>query len=228
MKEKFVITKNVRRFQSAVQRVNHKLRGVERMALVEGKVGLGKTEAALQYGANNGAMMLTIWPRMSQHWLLSDLASELGLKPFWSTRKMVDQIVGELERPRTLIFDEIDHFLMSHDAKKIEALDTLRRIHDITHCPMIFIGEKGIGEKIKNLSRINDRIVERVNFEKLDQEDVKQFVNELSDFKFEPDALEKIAADSDGRIRPIISLIHAAENSAKVHGEKTIRAKDLK
>lgn len=228
MKEKFVITKNVKKFQIAAQRINHKKVGIEKMALIEGEVGLGKTQAALHYGAGNGAMMISIWPRMTQHWLLSDIMRELGFKPAWRTGTLIEKIQEELiKRPRTLIFDEVDHFFRDRDPKRIDALETLRKIHDLCHCPMIFIGEKGIVAKMKDLSRINDRIVETVYFEKLEIEDVKIFVSDISDYKFESEAIEKITKISNGRIRPIANLIHAAENRAEAHQAKTITVKDV-
>jgi len=229
MKEKFVITKNVKKFQMAMQHINHKTIGIERIALVEGLVGLGKTEAALHYGAHNGAMMLSIWPRMTQHWLLSDIVRELGFKPPWRTGTLIEKIQEELmQRPRTLIFDEIDHFFRDRDPKRMDALETLRKIHDLCHCPMIFIGENGIANKVKDLSRINDRIVETVYFEKLEFDDVKSFVGEISDYKFEADVIDKFVKDGNGRIRPIMNLINAAENYAQAHQLKTVTAKDLK
>jgi DNA transposition AAA+ family ATPase len=229
MKEKFVITKNVEKFQIAIQRINHKSIGLERIALIEGEVGLGKTEAALHYGAQNGAVMLSIWPRMTQHWLLSDITRELGFKPAWRTGTLIEKIQEELiKKPRTLIFDEIDHFFRDRDPKRIDALETLRKIHDLCHCPMIFIGEKGIAKKVRDLSRINDRIVEMVYFEKLEVEDVKSFISEISEYKFEAEAIEKITRDSNGRIRPIMNLLHAAEKHAKANQLKIITGKDLK
>ena len=76
--------------------------------------------------------------------------------------------------------------------------------------------------------RIDDRIVERAKFEKFGFSDVKQIIGELSDSKFENDAIEKIAEDSGGRFRPIMNLIHAAEERAKMNGLRTLGAADLR
>ena len=228
MREKFVITRNVKKFQTAVHRINHKLRGVERMALVTGEVGLGKTEAAIQYGAHNGAIMIRMWEMMSGHWLLREMVKELGVEPAWRTEKIVEQLKKRLsESPRTIILDEIDRFFRDQDPKKLSVLETLRDVHDVCRCPMVFIGEKDVEGKIRPLTRLYDRIVEIVKFERFDTTDVKQVVGELSDFRFENDAIEKITQESDGRIRPIMSLVHAAENTAKINQLKTITAKDF-
>ncbi len=228
MKEIFVATKNTKRFQLAVQRINHKLHGVERLALVAGEVGLGKTVAGIYFGVANGATMLTVWPGMTQHWLLRILAKELGLEPAWRTEKLIEQIKEALFRePRTIIFDEFDHFFRDNDAKRIDALETLRKIHDICQCPMVFIGEERIDKKIDRIPRLSDRIVEIVRFERYKETDVKDMIGQLSEYRFENDAIQKITKMSDGRIRPIMKLIHAAEGAARIHHLKTIGVKDF-
>lgn len=228
MKTIFVTTKNIKRFQLALQRINHKHHGIERIALVAGEVGLGKTVAGIYFGARDGATNLTIWPRMTQHWLLRALAKELGIEPAWRTEKLIEQIRNVLLRePRILIFDEVDHFFRDNDAKKIDALETLRKIHDTCCCPMVLIGEERIDKKIERIPRLSDRIIEIVRFERYKENDVKNIIEQLSDYRFETNAIEKITKMSDGRIRPIIRLIHAAEVAARIHQLKTIEGKDF-
>jgi len=229
MKNHFVITKNVKKFQMAVQRINHNRRGVERMALVTGEVGLGKTEAALHYGAHNGAIIIRMWEMMTGHWLLRELVREIGVEPAWRTEKLVDQLKEHLSpKPRTIILDEVDRFLKNQDSKKIAVLETLRDIHDVCHCPMVFVGEEWIDKKMKRLPRLYDRIVEIVRFEKFNISDVKFFVGELSEYRFNDDAIEEITQESGGRIRPIMNLINQAEDSARLNQLKAITARDLK
>jgi DNA transposition AAA+ family ATPase len=228
MRAVFVATKNTRKFQSAIQRINHKLHGVERLALVAGEVGLGKTVAGLYFGVADGATMVTVWPRMTQHWLLTVLAKELGLEPAWRTEKLIAQIEEALHRePRTIIFDEFDHFFRDNDPKRIDALETLRKIHDICCCPMVFIGEEKIDKKMDRIPRLSDRIVELVRFERYKEVDVRDIIGQLSEYRFENDAIQKITKMSDGRIRPIMKLIHAAEGAARIHHLKAIGAEDF-
>ena len=228
MKAIFVTTKNTKRFQLAIQRINHKSHGIERIALISGEVGAGKTVAGLYFGVRDGATMLTVWPRMTQHWLLRALAKELGIEPAWRTEKLIEQIRQVLIlEPRTVILDEIDHFFRDNDAKRIDALETLRMIHDLCNVPLVLIGEQRIDKKIERIPRLSDRIVEFVRFEKYKESDVKDIISQLSDYRFGTDAIEKITKMSDGRIRPIMRLIHAAEGAARIHQLKMIEAKDF-
>jgi DNA transposition AAA+ family ATPase len=199
------------------------------MALITGEVGLGKTEAALWYGAHNGAVIIRMWEMMSGHWLLRELVKEIGVEPAWRTEKLVDQLKEHLlPRPKTIILDEVDRFLKGQDNKKIAVLETLRDIHDVCHCPVVLVGEEWIEMKIKLLPRLYDRIVEIVRFEKFDINDVKHLIGELSEYRFNEDAIEKITQKSNGRIRPIMSLINQAEDTAKLNQLKIINATDIK
>ncbi len=212
-----------------MQRVNHHRRGVERMGLVTGEVGLGKTEASLWYGAHNGAIIIRMWEMMTGHWLLRELVKEIGVEPAWHTEKLVAQLEEHLlPNPRTIILDEVDRFLRDQDTKKIAILETLRDVHDVCHCPMVFIGEEWIDKKIRRLPRLYDRIVEIARFEKLDSGDVKHLVGELSEYRFSDDAIERIRQDSGGRVRPIMNLINRGEDAAKIGQLKTVTAKDLR
>lgn len=78
MKDYFVTTKNVMKFHAVMARIHHKLKGVERMALFFGDPGLGKSETALQYAANNGSLYIRMKKLMNARWFLTELADDLG------------------------------------------------------------------------------------------------------------------------------------------------------
>ncbi len=224
MKDLFVQTKNVKKFQRAADQIHHKLKGIERMALVFGDPGLGKSETALHYAAGNGAVMIRTKKLMSGRWLLEEIVEELGAAPAWKTKDLFAQAVQMLSsRSRTIILDEVDYF--TSDSRVIE---TLRDLHDIAHCPMVFIGMGQADKKLMRYPHLFDRFVEVVKFEKLDHEDVELMVKELSEVQFEQDGVDRIATESEGKIRKIIAMIHRAEYSARTSKAKTIGAKDFK
>ncbi len=225
MKDLFVTDlKNVQKFYSAIEKVNHKLTGVERMALVFSDPGFGKTRTALHYAANNGAVMIRTKKLMTGRWLLEEIVEELGAAPQWKSKDLFAQAVDLLgERRRTIILDEIDY--LTSDSRIIE---TMRDLHDIAHCPMVFIGMGKADQKLKRFPHLYDRFVDVVKFEKLDQTDITQMCRELSEYRFEEEAVEKIATDSQGRIREIIKMIHRAEAAGRANKARSIGAKDFK
>jgi DNA transposition AAA+ family ATPase len=194
------------------------------MALTIGEPGLGKTDAAVHYCAQNGGIIIRTLELMSGPWLLRTIVSELGAKPY---RRAYDnfELIGQFlsNKPRTIIFDEVDRF-----ANRPEILETLRDIHDIYHPAMMFIGEEMADKKLKANRRLYRRFVEVVRFEKLDAEGVKQFLAEISEIKFQEDAVERIASESEGKISEIITMIHRAEAVARTNNVKSIGARDFK
>lgn len=225
MKDVFVTKlSNVKKFDSLIEKVNHKLTGVERMGLMFSDPGFGKTRTALHHAANNGAVMIRTKKLMSGRWLLEEIVEELGAEPKWKSKDLFAQAVDLLgERRRTIILDEIDYF--TSDSKVIE---TMRDLHDIAHCPMIFIGMGMADKKLRRFPHVYDRFVDVVKFEKLSVEDVRQMAEEVSDVRFEDDAIDRITNDSQGRIREIIKLMHRAEGAARQNKMKSIGAKDFK
>ncbi len=224
MKDQFVKIKNVLHFHSAADRIHHKLKGMERMALVYGDPGLGKTETSLQYAANNGSLYIRMKKLMTARWFLGELVEDLGGGSYWRTRDLFDAAIKILSsKKRTLILDEVDYF--TADSKVTE---TLRDIHDITGTPMIFIGMQQADKRLKRYPHLYDRFVEVVKFDPLDREDVEKMATQLSEVHFSEDAVDQMTSDSEGKIRKILALIHHAEYVAKGRTNKTIGAKDLR
>ena len=224
MQDKFVEIKNVKRFRTAVDRIHHaKLKGVERMALIFGAPGLGKTETALQFAASNGSLYMRMKKLMSGRWFLRELVDNLGSSPLWRTEELFNQVLDLLQRrKRTLIFDEIDYF--TSDSKIIE---TVRDLADVTGTPMLFIGMQQADKRLMRYPHLYDRFVEVVKFQPLDREDVSLMTRELSDVAFDEDAIDKIVAQSEGKIRRILALIHRAEYVASRNRLKSISVKDI-
>jgi len=224
MRDLFVRTKSVNKYFGAIERISHKRKGIERMLLLIGEPGLGKTEASLQWAANNGCIMIRTLELMTGPWLLRKIAYELGEEPYQRSDKNIDLICQLLrEKPRTLIFDEVDRF-----CRKPEILETLRDIHDLNYSTVIFVGEEQADKKLAQNRRLFRRFVEIIKFEKLDLEGTRNFLLEMSDLKYQDDAVEKIFLNTNGKISSITGAIYHAEAVARGLQAKTIRGADLK
>jgi len=224
MKDIFVTDlKNVQKFYSAVEKVNHKLARISRMALIYGDPGLGKTETALRYAANNGALFIRMRKLMNARWFLRELVREFGDYPARYTEALFNQVVDLIERrKKTLILDEVDYF--TSDSKVTE---TLRDLHDITGTPMIFIGMSYADKRLKRYPHLWDRFIEIVKFQPLDREDVALMIKELSNIPFNKDAIDRVVEVSEGKIRNIMALIYRCEYIGQNNRLKSISAKDV-
>lgn len=225
MREKFVFTKSAREFHDGVSHITHKYKGIERMLLVIGEPGLGKTETALHYTANSGdSLFIRTYELMTGPWLCQTILFELGQEPFNRSKRNLELIVEILRnKPRVIIFDEIDRF-----ARKPEILETIRDIHDAAHIPIVFIGEEIADKKLQHNRRLYRRFVETIHFKKLDLDGVRDFLSEMSEIKYQEDAVAKIATNTSGKISDIMTAIVHAERVARANGVKSVSARDLK
>lgn len=224
MKPVFVKTKNVKNFVSTLANLQNRAKGVPGMALVYGEPGLGKTQAALWWVANNqeDAIYVSATQSMTTKWLLEEIIRELGDSPFYRTSEIFEQIVRELiKRPKVIIVDEIDY--LAHEKSTIEML---RDIHDRTHTPIVLIGMTYADKKLKRYRHLYDRLSEILQFQKFPFEDTKNLINELSEVKFDNSAIEYMQ-NCDNRFRQIVKIIDKAESFAKSNEITLIAQKDV-
>ena len=224
MKPVFVKTKNVKNFVSTLANLQNRAKGVPGMALVYGEPGLGKTQAALWWVANNqeDAIYVSATQSMTTKWLLEEIIRELGDSPFYRTSEIFEQIVRELiKRPKVIIVDEIDY--LAHEKSTIEML---RDIHDRTHTPIVLIGMTYADKKLKRYRHLYDRLSEILQFQKFPLEDTKNLINELSEVKFDNSAIEYMQ-NCDNRFRQIVKIIDKAESFAKSNEITVIAQKDV-
>ena len=224
MKPVFVKTKNVKNFVSTLANLQNRAKGVPGMALVYGEPGLGKTQAALWWVANNqeDAIYVSATQSMTTKWLLEEIIRELGDSPFYRTSEIFEQIVRELiKRPKVIIVDEIDY--LAHEKSTIEML---RDIHDRTHTPIVLIGMTYADTKLKRYRHLYDRLSEILQFQKFPFEDTKNLINELSEVKFDNSAIEYMQ-NCDNRFRQIVKIIDKAESFAKSNEITLIAQKDV-
>lgn len=223
MKRIFVRTKNVKNFISMVKRLQEKPANVPRMALVYGEPGLGKSQTALWWAVRNDAIYIRCSNNMSSRWLLDNLVEELGEKPLFATSDLMTQVETLLaEKPKVLIFDEIDHLLNSY-----KAIETIRDIYDKTNNPVILMGMGKADKKLKRYRHVYDRISEILKFEVFSEIEIQSFIEKLADISFSDDSM-KLIYQTSNRLRQTVSIISRAEELARSNNLELITAEILK
>ena len=94
-----------------------------------------------------------------------------------------------------------------------KSIETLRDIHDETECPIIFIGMGLVHRKLERYKHLYDRFSEILKFEIFGVNDIGQIINQLSEIKFTPEAIEYIYPKYN-RFRQIVQLINQMETFA--------------
>ena len=138
------------------------------------------------------------------------------------TSELFDQIVRELIRkPRIIIVDEIDYL-----TQEKSAIEMLRDIHDRTHTPIILIGMSLADKKLKRYKHLYDRLSEILHYQPFLKDDVKNLITELSEVKFDDNAIEYVYK-SGNRFRQLVKIINKAETFAKSNDIDEIHIKDV-
>ena len=121
-----------------------------------------------------------------------------------------------LVRPKPIIFDEVDYLM-----NNVDALETIRDIHDKTNVPIILVGMRSCNAKLKKYKHLYDRISEIVLFESFTCNDIKVIVSELSEVEFTEHAINLLTKNAN-RFRQIVKIINKAEVFAKSNGINSV------
>jgi len=222
MKHVFARTSNVVRFTDAMGRLQERDEDLPGMALIYGEPGLGKTRTALWWVLQHEAAFIRTKKLMTGRWLLEEIVAELGEAPAHRTSDLFRQCVEQLlERPRTLIIDEVDY--LAYDAR---VLETLRDIHDTAGTPMVFIGMDKADKKLSRYRHLYDRFIEVLRFQPLTRADIVDITAQLCDVTLTEDAIDLIHADT-GRFRQIKKWLYKAEAAARMNNTQEVSAANL-
>ena len=210
MKKIFVKTTNVKNFIGLVENLINKPKNIPKMGLVYGEPGLGKSQTALWLACKYDGIYLRASNLMTGRWLLEEMVKELDEIPRFLTSDNYNIVVKKLKQnPQVIFIDEIDYLMNNY-----KTIATLRDIHDETDCPIIFIGMGLAHRKLERYKHLYDRFSEILKFETFGVNDLSQIINQLSEIKFTPDAVEYIHLKFN-RFRQIAQLINQMETFAK-------------
>ena len=222
MKKVFVKTKNVKNFVAFMSELQSLPPNIPKMALVFGDYGLGKSETIKWWSFKNECVYVRATQGMSARWLLSEIAEELGEEPYWHSKETFEIIEKHLiQRPKTIIIDEIDYLLEKR------TIEILRDLHDRTGCPMVLVGMANIDKKLNKYPHLKDRIYKNFKFDIYDKEDIKTILEELSEIKISDNGLEYLSTRAN-QFRQIVKLINQVEKLAKTNQIIELNEENLK
>lgn len=201
MKKVFIKTANYLQFEEIAVELESKESMVgSSMAMVIGRAGRGKTEAAKYYAVNSNAIYIRTLPIMSARMVLQEIAYELtGSRPYRSA-DCIETIENEMKKFRRLIIvDEADLL----DMKVIE---TLRGLNEKANCPVMLIGEEGLKRKIASKTRVISRIRREMVFEGIQQKDIVAFYRDSLGVELDNEVASILFKIADGDWRPAVNF----------------------
>ena len=211
MNKVFVRTKNVKKFVALMEEVKQLPANIPKIVLVFGEYGLGKSETIKWWTFKNDCIYVRANQGMTNRWLLSEIAEELGEEPFWHIQDTFNLVEQKLKQnPKPLIIDEVDYLVTNN------VIEILRDLHDRTGCPMILVGMVNIDKKLSRYPHLKDRIYKTFKFESYDKQDIMQILSELSEIPITNDGLEYLATRHN-QLRQIVKLINKIEKFAIIN-----------
>ncbi len=205
MKKTFIKTKNVKRFVALMDELQKLPSNIPKLALVYGDHGLGKSQTIQWWADKNDSVYIRATQGMTSRWLLSEIAEELGVDPFWHTQETFLLIENHLrQNPKIIIVDEVDYLIEKH------TVETLRDLHDKTACPIVLVGMGFADKKLARYPHLCDRLYKTLKFEQFNKDDISDILNQLTDLSFTEDAINYLATRTN-QFRQLVKLINKIE-----------------
>lgn len=217
MKNIFLETENVQKFREAASVIDDLEKGQPGLCVVYGQAGRGKTLCSREYAVRTGAVYLRVQEDWTPRAMLSSLCFEInGIMP-GSVEKCKQMLFSELEvSPKAIVVDEADRF------RNVGMLEHFRDLHDITGCPVMFVGERVLYKKVNSKRRIWSRVVQVVEFGPISVQDIQLFGLKAAELKIKKDAAERLRNRSEGDFRLIWQDVRALERMAMAVPTKDI------
>jgi len=222
VKTHFVKTSNLTRLEDGVQMLSE--RGAREAAwmLVTGRPGEGKTTTLYNWGSRNGAVYLTMQQGMTPGKMVSAMAEKVGVA---ITRNTETALGARLAQEQTaVILDEAQFALAENGA----CLERLRGITDKSGTPVVLVAMERDVWKFGQREQIGSRIFNWVEFKPSSLEDVATACRQLAEVQIAPDLVERIHADTHGRMRGVLNAISRIEMAAKGLGIADVHASHVR
>lgn len=217
MKPNFVKTKNYRRFMSAMARFGERGAEENRIIIVDGEPGLGKTTILQRWATDNACVYLRAKSNWKQRWFLEELLSAMKVQLIpYTYEKRFNLALKELsersvhaefsERQFAVVIDEAD-FITGRG----QLVETIRDLADVGGVTFIIIGMGRIRDNLTRFPQAASRVNGYVRFEPADIEDVKLFFSERCEVPIQDDLARFIHRATTGFNRELLEAVKTVE-----------------
>lgn len=223
MKNAFVETANVKRFQTALTALER--RGAQEACLmvVDGLPGLGKTTALHRWATQTGGIYLRAKKEWTPSWFLNDLLSEFRIAPGHSYQKRYAQALEALLQRQTalmlqkktfaVVIDEADHVSRSG-----RIMESIRDFSDMGDIPFVLVGMGKVRDNLTAFPQVASRIAQYVRFENATRDDVRAFFTHRCDVPASDDLIDFTLKVTGGFNREIVEALASVERVGKRNG----------
>lgn len=223
MRNAFVETENVRRFQAGLGEVERRVAREKCLVVVDGEPGLGKTTTLTWWVAQSETIYLRACREWSPRWFLEDLLGAFLVKPKQSFKERYQQCSEALldrqsklalrKKTFAVVIDEADHI-----SRNSRIMETIRDFSDTADIPFVLVGMGRIRDNLTAFPQIWSRVAQYVRFEKASFDDVRAFCDTLCEVPVADDFVSFVHRATEGYSREILGAIATIERFGKRNG----------
>jgi type II secretory pathway predicted ATPase ExeA len=223
MRDIIIDTDAMMRFDDAVDACLESDKGLSGFILAHGQAGRGKSVAADRYHITRDiGAYVRVWQGWSQSAFLQRLLFEIRASnedmPRYNGNRCKEIVVRLLQDKRQPLFvDEADRL-------KIDRIEDLRDIYEMTGVPVVLIGEESLLGLLTERRRIWSRVVHDVEFGPINAAEVSAYAMQAAGLDIPPDLCGRIAERSEGDFRLVRNMMILLEKAAKAAETLTVDA----
>jgi hypothetical protein len=227
MNQSIAKTKNLTMLLELYQSLDGARSHVEKMGLVLGEPGIGKTTAATFLQNQTNCLLITCLPIWTNRSMLQAIALELGESGTGSAAAIFDRCASKLRITRRgIVFDETDERLFQNEKRHIAMVDTIRALYDQAKTPFVFIGYNQTRSIINGFPQLDGRISQQANFQRLDDADTRRFLDLFAQFTPKACLFSALMQATEGRPRQTVTAIENLNNKAAELGLSELSVED--
>jgi chromosomal replication initiation ATPase DnaA len=205
----FIETKNYRQLCDTIESLKSLKPGTPSLAVVHGRVGLGKTWGLYRYVVQNPTTTAYIYVKagMTLLALLNEICYQLQEPPTHRTEKSFNNAVRAIIKSQTILFlDEADRL-----ARNWKLIERMRDLNCLTNIPIVFIwtGDPYGGHKsLARYPQVNDRIAKFFEFQPLDKTEIIRVAHQYTQININEAIAEYIISKTRGDFRKVIVTLN--------------------
>lgn len=222
----FIETQNYRRLCDTIESLKTLRAGTPSLAVVHGRVGLGKTWGLYRYVVQNPTTTAYVYVKagMTLLALLNEICHQLQEPPTYRTERSFNNAVRAIIKSKTILFlDEADRL-----ARNWKLIERMRDINCMTNIPIVFIwtGDPYGGHKsLARYPQVNDRIATFFEFQPLDNAEIIRVAHQYIQIDINDAIADYIISKTRGDFRKVIVMLNKIKNLIITNPEKEV---DLK